>query len=135
MTKSTIGVVDVESTTGTVSFAYDREEGYFGPNYESGAVPSVVASMRNSGDIINPTIKQLYATGEAAVLVVDEDATDYTPGDSDKLIGNRKALVFGTSTSLGFKIGLTNSNPTFTLGYKRKEASYIPIHKSTDSND
>ena len=133
VTKSTIGVVDVDSTPGTVSFAYDREEGYFGPNYESGAVPPVVGSMRSSGEIINPTIKQLYATGEAATLVVDESATSYTAGDTDKLTGNRKALVFGTSTSLGFKIGVANSNPTFTLGYKRKEASYIPIHESNGS--
>lgn len=135
VTKSTIGVIDVDSTPGTVSFAYDREEGYFGPNYESGAVPPVVGSMRSSGEIINPTIKQLYATGEAATLVVDESATDYTPGDTDKLIGERKALVFGTSTSLGFKVGVTNSNPTFTLGYKRKEASFIPIHKSPNNDE
>lgn len=132
VTKSTIGVVDVDSTPGTVSFAYDRVEGYFGPNYENGAVPPVVGSMRTSGEIINPTIKQLYATGEAATLVIDDKATTYTKSDDDKLTGERQALIFGTSTSLGFKIGVSNSNPTFTLGYKRKEASYIPIHKGAN---
>jgi hypothetical protein len=137
VTKSTIAVIDVDSSPGTVSFAYDRVEGYFGPNYKNGAVPPVVASMRTSGEIINPTIKQLYATGEAAILVIDKSAKTYPKNDDgklddDKLLGDRKALIFGTSTSLGFKIGLSNADPTFTLGYKRKEASYIPIHKGAD---
>ncbi|MEH6385762.1 MAG: hypothetical protein V7780_14225 [Colwellia sp.] len=134
VTKTTIAVIDVDSTPGTVSFAYDRVEGFFGPNYENGAVPPVVASMKTSGEITSPTIKQLYATGEAATLVINPDAIGYQQSSDDELVGGRKALIFGTSTSLGFKFGLSNSIPNFTLGYKRKEASYIPIHKGTDGN-
>lgn len=134
VTKTSIAVIDVDSTPGNVSFAYDRIEGFFGPNYKNGAVPSVVGAMKTDGEIINPTIKQLYATGKAATLVVDPEALNYEDEGEDKLMGKRKALIFATSTSLGFKIGISTSNPTFTLGYKRKEASYIPIHKGDGEN-
>jgi len=137
VTKTSIAVVDVDTTPANVSFAYDRVEGFFGPNYKNGAVPSVVGSITTDGKIINPTIKQLYATGEAATLVVDPSANTYPDSDQeeDKLIGKRKALIFATSTSLGFKVDISSSNPTFTLGYKRKEASYIPIHKGDEGDE
>lgn len=140
VTKTSISVIDIDSTPASVSFAYDRVEGFFGPNYENGSAPSAVASIRTNGDIISPTIKQVYATGEAANIVVDENAKTYPPGgdgksDSDRLIGEKKPFMFGTSTTFGISLGVTTSMPTFTLGYKRKEASYIPLRKSSDGEE
>lgn len=139
VTKTSISVLDVDSTPSEVSFAYDRTEGFIGPNYQNGSVPSVVGSFRSSGEIFNPKIKQVYATGEAANLVVDGNAQRYQEGDQDKLKTNskedKKTLFFGTSTSLGFKIGVESTNPTFLLGYRRKEASYIPLRKNSDGED
>jgi hypothetical protein len=41
-------------------------------------------------------------------------------------------MFFGTSTNLGFKVGLTRNNPSINIGYKRIEASYIPLGSSGD---
>lgn len=127
VTKSSISVLDVDGTPGSVSFAYDRVEGFIGPNYANGAVPPVVASIQTDGKIINPKIKQLYATGDAASIVVNPSVTEYAATDKDNLVGERKTMLFGTSTTLGFKLGFARDNPSFTLGYKRKEVSYIPL--------
>lgn len=139
VTKTSISVIDVDSTPSEVSFAYNRTEGFIGPNYENGSVPSLVGSFRSDGNIFNPKIKQVYATGEAANLVVDTSAPPYTPGAQDKHKtqgkNDKKALFFGTSTSLGFKLGVQSTNPTFVLGYRRKEASYIPLRKNSDGED
>ncbi|MDK2596617.1 hypothetical protein [Pseudoalteromonas obscura] len=139
VTKTSISVIDVDSTPSEVSLAYDRTEGFIGPNYENGSVPSVVGSFSSDGKIISPKIKQVYATGEAANLVVDDGAPKYTPVEQDKHKTNgkddKKTLFFGTSTSLGFKFGVQNTNPTFLLGYRRKEASYIPLRKNSDGEE
>lgn len=151
ITKSSIGV-DLETTTGTASLAYDRTEAYFAPRYANQAPPTVYASMATNGEMINRAIKQTYATGRAAELLSkpvepapapairaallrqvaleqpaarpDPVSTVVLPAGSDP---NPKALIFGTGTVFGFKIG---AGPTaidsFTLGFKRKELSVIP---------
>ena len=130
VTKSSISIVDIDKTPASLTFAYDRTEGFFGPNYENGAVPSVVGFISTDGQIINPKIKQLYATGEAADIVVDPTRTTYTTNnEADTLIGAREPFLFGTSTTFGFKIGITGADPSLTLGYKRKEVSVIPLRK------
>ena len=65
VTKSSLGL-DVEQTPPSASIAYDRVEGYFGPRYESGAVPPVVAVFMTNGQLLDRRVKQLYATGDAA---------------------------------------------------------------------
>ena len=127
VTKSSISVLDIDSTPSSVSFAYDRDEGFYGPNYENGSVPPVVGYISTDGDIINPEIKQIYATGDAASIVVDENYTTYSSTQSDDLTGDKKPMVFATSTTFGFKIGTIGVHPSFTLGYKRKEVSFIPL--------
>ncbi len=134
-TKTSISVLDVDSTPAAISVAYDRTEGYLGPSYPNGATPSVVGSFKSDGQIINPKIKQVYATGRAAEIVTaknqnDSDAQSHNnleySDDSDK-----KMMFFGTSTALGIKIGVEQNNPAFLLGFKRKEASYIPLQGVT----
>jgi len=127
VTKTSISVAEIDTTPSELSFGYQRVEGFYGPNYENGAVPPVVAFLSSNGEIFNPQIKQIYATGDAAKIVTNKEVVKFT---EDVLTGDKKSLLFGTSTSLGFKLGVSESNPTFLLGYRRKEASFIPIHKN-----
>lgn len=126
VTKSSIGV-DVEQTPPSASIAYDRVEGYFGPRFDSGAVPPVVASITTNGaTIFGRQVKQVYATGDAARLLANANAK---VDDAPPLKGDVKLMFFGTSTTMGVKVGweATGSASTFTLGYKRKELSIIPV--------
>jgi hypothetical protein len=125
VTKTSLGV-DVEQTPPAASIAYDRVEGYFGPRYDSGAVPPVVASFTTNGKLLGRDVKQVYATGDAARLLANPAA----PVTADPLLtGDLKPMFFGTSTTLGLKVGYESggSTSTFTLGYKRKELSVIPV--------
>ena len=125
VTKTSLGV-DVEQTPPTASIAYDRVEGFFGPRYDSGAVPPVVASFTTNGKLLGRDVKQVYATGDAARLLANPSASITA---DPALIGDTKPMFFGTSTTLGVKIGYEagGSTSTFTLGYKRKELSVIPV--------
>jgi hypothetical protein len=128
VTKSSLSIVDVETTPADVTVGYSRIEGYFAPAYSNGALPPVVSSIKTDGGLFAPRIQQLYATGEAANLVVDDDRTyDETKDDEAKLEGDKKSMFFGTSTNLGFKVGVMQENPSINIGYKRIEASYIPL--------
>ena len=125
VTKSSIGI-DVDSKPPGASIAYDRVEGYLGPRYDNGAVPPVIASIQTDGSIFNPEIRQLYATGNAALNLTNSRK----PSSPDNLVGDKELMFFGTTTVLGFKVGFTSSTPdSFTLGYKRKEFSVIPLGK------
>ena len=125
VTKSSLGV-DVEQTPPSASIAYDRVEGYFGPRYESGAVPPVLAVFMTNGQLLDRQVKQLYATGDAARALLAPAAP--LPSDPEQG-GDFKPMFFGSSTTVGLKIGYEagGSTSTFTLGYKRKELSVIPV--------
>ncbi|HMU17348.1 MAG TPA: hypothetical protein PKC95_07875, partial [Thauera aminoaromatica] len=126
VTKSSLGV-DVEQTPPSASIAYDRVEGYFGPRYESGAVPPVLAVFMTNGQLLDRQVKQLYATGDAARALLAPAAP--LPSDPEQG-GDFKPMFFGSSTTVGLKIGYEagGSTSTFTLGYKRKELSVIPVN-------
>jgi hypothetical protein len=125
VTKSSLGV-DVEQTPPGASIAYDRVEGYFGPRFDSGAVPPVVASFTTNGQLLGREVKQVFATGDAARLLANPSAQ---VAADPALKGDFKPMFFGTSTTLGVKIGFEagGSTSTFTLGYKRKELTVIPV--------
>ncbi|MBC7905236.1 MAG: hypothetical protein H7Y60_00615 [Rhodospirillaceae bacterium] len=130
VTKSSIGI-DFDSQPPGASIAYDRVEGFFGPRYDNGAVPPVVASIATGGSLFDPEVRQVYATGKAAEIVQD----GAQPGQSLPLAGGRKMMFFGTSTTAGLKIGFTTGYPdSFSFGYKRKEASYIPLGTTKDAS-
>lgn len=127
VTKSSLSVADIESTPIEITLGYDRVEGYFAPAYANGALPPVVSSIRTDGSLLAPKIQQLYATGEAANLVVDGLLTYDFDSDEKELTGDKEGMFFGTSTNIGFKVGVIQSKPSVNLGYKRIEASYIPL--------
>ncbi|MEO8314205.1 MAG: hypothetical protein ABI645_05365 [Pseudomonadota bacterium] len=131
VTKTSIGI-DFDSKPATASLAYDRIEGYVAPSYASGEIPPVVASVKSDGKIFNPAIKQIYATGDAAVIATGGKATSENP----QMKGDRKLMFFGTTTTTGVKVGFTTALPdSFVFGFKRKEFSYIPLGKEGTGTD
>ncbi|MGK0383213.1 MAG: hypothetical protein ACI8QG_002985 [Flavobacteriales bacterium] len=128
VTSTSVGI-NFDATTQTASIAYDREEGYIGPTYETDA-PSAVAYIQSDGEIFAPKIKQTYATGEAASIVTG--ASTYIPGSTSELSGENEVMFFGTNTTSGFKIGFATGTPIpneLVFGFKRKEVSHIPLIK------
>jgi|GEM_PF-1845772 len=130
ITKTSIGF-ELDANPATASISYDRIEGFFGPRYENGAVAPVVSSIKTDGKLLNPQVKQVYATGAAATnLVLDSGQSAEAPTN---LSGSKKLMFFGTSTTTGLKVGFTNNIPdSFIFGFKRKEFSLIPLGTRTD---
>jgi hypothetical protein len=88
----------------------------------------VVAVFMTNGQLLDRRVKQLYATGDAArTLLAPAEPVASDP----KQEGDFKPMFFGTSTTVGLKIGYEagGSTSTFTLGYKRKELSVIPVNE------
>ena len=144
VTKTSLSVLDVDSTPYNLSIAYDRIEGYVGPRYEDGTMPPVYASIQSDGGIFTPRVRQLYATGNAAVIAangadvqarcipVADPKNDINAANNctEKFSSSQKPkpMFFGTTTTTGLKIGTTGNLPdSFTFGFKRKEFSYIPV--------
>lgn len=122
VTSSSLGI-NFDTTPATASIAYDRTEGYAAPLDRNGVLPPVIASIETSRSILNPKIKQLYATGKAAVIV----AGGSTDGASTLVSGARQSFA-GTTTTFGLKLSFTTGAPeSLNLGYKRKEFSFIPL--------
>ena len=124
VTKTSLGI-DFDSKPGTAAFAYDRIEGYVAPSYGNGEIPPVVASIESDGKVFEPKIRQLYATGDAARIAVGGKRQETAELPME---GDGKLMFFGTTTTVGLKIGFTTALPdSVTLGYKRKEYSHIPL--------
>lgn len=145
VTKTSVGI-DFDAKPATASIGYDRTEGYIAPRYDNGEIPPVVASIKSDVAIFSPNIRQVYATGDAAVIAVSaypKKALEYLdpfPGQGTpplpvkdhtpekKLRGDKKLMFFGTSTTTGLKVGFSTAVPdSFSFGYKRKEYSFIPV--------
>jgi hypothetical protein len=122
VTKSSLAI-DVDPQAQSASVGYDRTEGFIGPRYGNGQAPAVLASIKTDGALISPEIKQLYATGKAAVLLASRGSTT----DAAEMSGEKRLMFVGTSTNTGVKIGFANNAPEFTFGFKRKEFSSIPL--------
>lgn len=134
VTKTSISVLDADTTPPEVSIAYNRTEGYIGPRYESGAVPPVYGSIESDAAIINPKVRQLYATGDAAQIITNGEVSECY----NELEGDPKLIFFGTTTNTGLKItfgatgaanGIALPN-SFNFGFRRKEFSLIPLGRT-----
>jgi hypothetical protein len=126
VTNTSLGI-NFDAAPTTASVAFDRTEGYSAPSYRSGGLPPVLGRIQTNGKIIEPRIKQLYATGAAAVIAAGgEDSTDDEAAELTNRTG-RLAFV-GTSTTVGLKATFAQALPeSFIFGIKRKEFSYIPL--------
>jgi len=135
VTKTSFSLVDVDTAPAGVSVAYDRVEGYAGPRYNNGEVFPVVSSFETRGRLFDREIRSIYATGEAANIVTTLDnsgkkAENARQEDKKPMCNQGKAMFFATGTVVGLKIGFVDGTPvpsSFALGYKRKEASLIPV--------
>lgn len=138
-TNSSLGI-NFDSKPATANVAYDRTEGFIGPRFENGGTPPAVASMETDGNLFNPMVRQTYATGAAAVGAttgqVPSDAPKGLAGAPDK----RKLMYFGTTTTLGLKVGFAAAGAgapapdSFLFGFRRKEASIIPIAEHVEKD-
>jgi hypothetical protein len=115
-----------DATMGTVNIGYDRNEFVIGPAYpETGGLPPVYARLNSDLAVFNPRIRQIYATGEAARLATDADRSK---PDGQPLSGDRRIMIFGTTTNFGLKVHFVGEAPTsFNFGYKRKDFSVLPL--------
>lgn len=137
--------------TMSAHMGFDRQELIVAPvNAQDGTMDSLYASIQRKRSIINPQIKQTYATGEAAEIIslpTDAGGTEAAVRRAESAAFSRAALktpanpnarrvlVFGTSSNVGLKIASTPNSagtPEVTIGYKRKERASIPMIKSTD---
>lgn len=124
VTKTSLGI-DFDTKPGTAAFAYDRIEGYVAPSYGNGEIPPVVAQIESDGKVFDPKIRQLYATGDAARIAVGGKRLEAA---ELPMQGAGRLLFFGTTTTVGLKVGFTTALPdSVTLGYKRKEYSHVPL--------
>lgn len=135
VTKTSISVLDADSTPPSISVAYDRTEGVVSPTFSGGHAPSVLAHISSDGNVWNPRIRQAYATGDAARLLVDEgrDACALKPEAGATGSGELYPMLFATQTVAGLKLDFAQAGGAGPLpsglvfGFRRKEASAIRV--------
>lgn len=125
VTNTNVGI-NLDSKPPTIGIAFDREEGYIGPAYTNGAMAPVVARLASNLNVFSPEVHQVYATGDAAKLLVDQSPN---AGNDRPLQQNAKrAAYFVTESSIGLRVTFASNVPdSVHLGYRRKEFSFIPI--------
>jgi len=128
VTNTSLGV-NVENQPPSASIAYDRTEGYVAPRTANGGLPPVVASLQTGGDVFDPKVRQTYATGAAAEIAADPGTNAHGPGDLQGASEDNRMTFFGTTTTIGLKVGFdTTATPnSLVFGFKRKELSIIPL--------
>lgn len=131
VTTANVGI-DADTTPPNITIGYGRYEGYYGPIYDSGALPPVVARLESNLSVFSPELRQTYATGNAAQIVTDDKPSKPKPRP---LSGTKRVAFFGTSSVVGLKVAFNANGPeSLSLGYKRKELSFIPIMKTPESD-
>lgn len=128
MTQTSLGL-DVSGTANypnKVSLSFDRYEAAIIPRKTNGEAHSVFGGLDADMTFFHGhAIKQTFATGEAAKLA--------TGAPRDGLAGTRKrdkdSLLFFTGTTYGLLLtaGEKQMSPNMLVGYRRTEASVIPI--------
>jgi hypothetical protein len=126
VTSTSLGI-DGEFAPPTLSVAYDRSEGYFAPRAADGGMPPVVASFQSDGAVLSPKLRQLYATGDAALVITGAKNATNAPSELNGLDG--KMAFFGTQTTVGLKAGFDEAGAPsdFVFGLRRKELSVLPL--------
>ena len=131
VTKTSLSIIDADTTPPGISLAYDRVEGYVGPRFEDGSVYPVAGYLRTKGSGLMRETQQVYAGGHAAKLALSQPGEiAAAPACSDG--AQKPAMIFATGTTIGIKLGFIEGTAlpnSFTLGYRRKEASAIPVSR------
>lgn len=118
-----------DAALGNLNIGYDRNELVVGPaDPRNGTLPPVYAYIASDIGIVQTSVKQLYATGQAAVSIAKAPPQTVNCGASPPPGGPRKVMVFGTTTHFGLKAHFVNQAPdSVSLGFKRKEFSILPV--------
>jgi hypothetical protein len=136
-TKTNLGL-DVSGTAQVpdkVSFTYGRFEGAIVPRSENGDPYSVYGGLDADVNFFgDQTIKQVFATGEAAIIAADDGKIDADAVATSTAQGegfSKKSLFFVTDTAYGLKLsaGKQDISPTLMVGFKRVEGAVIPVDK------
>ena len=91
----------------------------------------MVGFFESTGPFYDRELHQVYAGGDAALLATSQApapaASAPVPSRAASSATN-PVLIFATTTTLGLKLGFSDGlMSSFTLGYKRKEASSVPV--------
>ncbi|MGC1955097.1 MAG: hypothetical protein WA970_21470 [Gammaproteobacteria bacterium] len=129
--------IDGDTKPPNVSIGYARDETFVGPNFENqtGSIPPVVGRLESNLAVFNPEISQVYATGRAATLVTGEPG-ELSPPRILAPDETKRLVFFRTGSNIGLKVVFAGNVPeSITLGYKRKELSFIPLVRVVDAGD
>lgn len=134
-TQTSVGV-DVSGTVAApdhVSVAYRRSETAIVPRKEDGKAHSVMGKLDADLTVTaGRKVRQVFATGEAARIASMRDAAAAN-GQVAAATGvqqvEKTALVFATDSVFGLDIssGTSELSPSLVFGYRRSEATLIPI--------
>jgi hypothetical protein len=131
VTKSSLAVADVDSTPAEMSIAMHRVEGFIAPRNRNGNTPPVLAHINSNRAYLYPEVQQVYATGTAAERLAGDFESNNSECENCEGEDGKKVtpVVFTTSTTLGFRIGVSTDNIVdgLVLGYRRKEMSFVPV--------
>jgi len=122
--------IKLDAATQDVGIGFDRVEGVTAPVFKDGKIPAVYGQFQTDRSIFSPTIKQVHATGQAAIYASKENKP-VVAGKPATVLNRTKApkrMFFGTNTSTGLNVKFGETRPAaFSLGFKRQELSYIPL--------
>ncbi len=129
-TQTSLGL-DVSGTAqvpNKVSFSHNRYEAAIVPRKTNGEAHSVYGGLNADINFFDgSTIQQTFATGKAAELATgSSDMPGKLPETSNK---NTDPLIFMTGTTFGLHLtaGETELAPSLLMGYRRSEATVIPV--------
>jgi hypothetical protein len=128
VTKSSLSIVDVDTTPPEISLAYHRIEGFIAPRNQNGDAPPVLANLKSDGTLLTPMVQQVYATGSAAETLAGHSPANNSTCSNCKESTASGSVFFTTSTSLGLRFSFSANNLVdgVVLGFRRKEVSVVP---------
>lgn len=141
VTTTNIGI-NAETTPPNLSIAYNRSEGFIGPSDADGNMPPVVGRIASNLSVFSPKIDQVYATGDAALDATIPDGltdaakaafaarqADVSKKQINEVGDQRRVAAFAVSSTTGLRLSFSPETiiDSVIFGYKRKEASYLPL--------
>ncbi|MCW0182678.1 MAG: hypothetical protein OJI70_12960 [Zavarzinia sp.] len=136
---STTGGVVADTTTQQLSIGFDRTEGYIGPRFPNGQVVPAMASFDGTGSVSSPKGRDLFATGDAAVIIANNGLPDtaYVPPEAPADAAPAVERVFvGTATNIGLKVGFSGTSAVaVNLGYRRAVIGIVSPGVARDATD
>lgn len=155
VTKTSIAI-DADTNPPTFDVGYGRYEGSIAPVVQDGQALPIMSSISSDGGISSGVfgsgVAQNFGVGNAAIIMSQYLGSSVNPAESartgfDSIISSPatvsgtietgKRYFFGTKTTLGFTTSFSAERgytpDSISLGYKRKEAAFVPIRQNGSS--